>query len=152
MLALIGYLVEIARLNNRQTKPARGECNILELVAETADRWKKENPSKPLAIQTNIADAVFKLDKGLMRQIFSHLLTFASLRVTEGTVSLSASDSDDTLKIRAQSHGTKSPNKFEMDSTMLHFILTSLVNLHGGQMDDPRETEDGLLLSFSVPR
>jgi len=35
---------------------------------------------------------------------------------------------------------------------MLKFITTSLVKLHGGQMDDPQETDDGLLLKFSVSR
>jgi len=35
---------------------------------------------------------------------------------------------------------------------MLGFIITSLVKLHGGQMDDPQETDDGLLLKFSLPR
>jgi hypothetical protein len=72
--------------------------------------------------------------------------------VTEGTVSLSVSDSDTELKIRARSFGKKPADKAEMDSAMLGFILASLVKLHGGQMDDPQETEDGLLLKASLPR
>jgi len=72
--------------------------------------------------------------------------------LTEGTVSLSASDSDDALKIRVQSSGKKPIDKSEMDSAMLGFIIASLVKLHGGQMDDPQETDDGLLLRFSLPR
>jgi hypothetical protein len=39
-----------------------------------------------------------------------------------------------------------------MDSALLGFILASLIKLHGGQMDDPKETEDGFLLRFSLPR
>lgn len=152
MLALIGYLVEIARLNNGHTHLSREGANIEEVIAEATKHWTKQNEAKPLRTEMTLADPIFNVDKGQMRQIVSHLLTLASLHVTEGTVSLFASDLEDALNVRIQSHGTKSANRFEMDSTMLRFIISSLVKLHGGQMDDPQETEDGLLSRFSVPR
>jgi len=152
MLALISYLVEIARLNNGHTKLSREDASIADLITETTNRWKTQNTSKPLSVETNISNPVFNFDKAQMRQVISHMLTFASVRVTEGTVSLSASDSDDALKVRVQSNGKKPIDKSEMDSAMLGFIITSLVKLHGGQMDDPQETDGGLLLKFSLPR
>jgi K+-sensing histidine kinase KdpD/predicted HTH domain antitoxin len=152
MLALISYLVEIARLNNGQIKLSREETSMVDLITEATNRWKTQNKTKPLSVEMNFTDPVFSVDKAQMRQIISHLLTFASVRVTEGTVSLSASDSDDILKIRVQSNGKKPVDKSEMDSAMLGFISASLVKLHGGQMDDPQETDDGLLLKFSLPR
>jgi len=152
MLALINYLVEIARLNNGQMKVSRGEFDVSELIIETTERWKSQNPSKPLHTEIDITNPGFNIDRAQMNQIISYLLTFASLHVAEGTVSLSASDSDTILKVRIQSHGKKVIDKFEMDSAMLSFITTSLIKLHSGQMDDPQETEDGLLLSFSLPR
>ncbi len=152
MLALISYLVEIARLNNGHTQLSREDTNIDEIITETTNRWKTQNPSKPLTIETNLTNPVFNVDRAQTRQIISHLLSFASVRVTEGTVSLSANDSEDTLEVRVQSYGRKSIDKSEMDSAMLGFIITSLVKLHGGQMDDPQETEDGLLLKFPLPR
>lgn len=152
MLALIGYLVEIARLNNGHTKLLLEETDISEIIEETTKRWKTQYASKPLHSDLTISNPVFHVDRGHIRQVFSHLLTFASIHVTEGTVSLSASDSDDALTVRIQSNGTKSTDKFEMDVSMLRFITTSLIKLHGGQMDDPQETEDGLLLRFSLPR
>jgi hypothetical protein len=39
-----------------------------------------------------------------------------------------------------------------MDSTMFDFICSALIKLHGGSFDPPQETDDGLMLSFSVPR
>ena len=152
MLALIGYLVEIARLNNGQTQVTREETDLAEILVEAANRWKTQNPAKPLTLETNLTNPRFNVDRAQMRQIISHLLTFASLRVTEGTVSLSASDTNAELKIRAQSFGKKSADKFEMDSAMLDFIITSLVKLHGGQMADPQETDDGWLLTVTLPR
>jgi len=152
MLALISYLVEIARLNNGHTKLSREDTSMVDILTEATNRWKTQNASKPLSIEMNFTNPTFNVDKAQMRQIISHLLSFASVRVTEGTVSLSASDSDDTLKIRVQSNGKKPIDKSEMDSAMLGFIIASLVKLHGGQMDDPQETEDGLLLRFSLPR
>lgn len=152
MLALVSYLVEIARLNIGYTKLIREDINIADVITDATSRWKTQNPSKPLSIEINIANPSFNVDKVQMRQIISHLLAFASVRVTEGTVLLSASDSDNTLKVRVQSNGKKPIDKSEMDSAMLSFIIVSLVKLHGGQMDDPQETEDGLLLKFSIPR
>jgi signal transduction histidine kinase len=152
MLSLISYLVEIARLNNGHTQLSREEVSIIDIITEATNRWKTQNQTRPLSIETNFTDPIFNVDKAQMRQIISHLLSFASVRVTEGTVSLSASDTDAELKIRAQSFGKKPLDKSEMDSAMLGFILASLVKLHGGQMDDPQETEDGLLLKVSLPR
>jgi K+-sensing histidine kinase KdpD len=152
MLALISYLVEIARLNNGHTKLSREDASMVDILTEATNRWKIQNASKPLSIEMNFINPTFNVDKAQMRQIISHLLSFASVRVTEGTVSLSASDSDDALKIRVQSNGKKPIDKSEMDSAMLGFIIASLVKLHGGQMDDPQETDDGLLLRFSLPR
>ncbi len=152
MLALISYLVEIARLNVGHTKLSREDASMEELITETTNRWEKQNPTKPLSIEMNFTSPVFNFDRAQMRQIISHMLSFASVRVTEGTVSISASDSDNTLKVRVQSNGRKPIDKSEMDSAMLGFIITSLVKLHGGQMDDPQETDDGLLLKFSLPR
>jgi signal transduction histidine kinase len=152
MLALVGYLVEIARLNNGHTKLSLEEADISEIIEETTKRWKTQYASKPLHTDLIISNPAFHVDRGYIRQVFSHLLTFTSIRLTEGTVSLSANDSDGALKVRVQSNGIKSTDKFEMDVSMLHFITTSLVKLHGGQLDDPQETEDGLLLRFSLPR
>jgi K+-sensing histidine kinase KdpD len=151
MLALISYLVEIARLNNGQTQLAREQANVAEIIEETCNRWKSQNPAKPLTVEINLTDPIFTLDKTQMRQILSHLLSFASLRLTEGFVSLSASDSNADLSLRARSFGKKSADKFEMDSAMLGFILSSLVKLHGGQMDDLQETDDGWLLTVTLP-
>ena len=87
-----------------------------------------------------------------MRQIISHLLTFAAIRITEGSVSLSAGDNDQGLNVTIQSMGKKAVDKSEMDSAMLGFITASLIKLHQGSMGEPFETDDGLLLTFSLPR
>jgi len=152
MLALVSYLVEIARLNNGHTKLSPNNCDVSELITETTNRWKTQNPSTPLNVELNIANPAFQLDKERTRLIVMYLLTLASVRVTEGTVSLFANDSEDAVKIRIQSNGKKTVDKSEMDTAMILFVTTSLVKLHGGQMDNPQETNDGLALSFLLPR
>jgi K+-sensing histidine kinase KdpD len=139
-------------LNNGHLKLSRTDCDITELITEATSRWKTQNTAKPLHIETTITNPAFNVDKAQMRQIISHLLTFASIRVTEGTVLLSANDTGNTLNIKIQSNGQKARDKSEVDSSMIEFITTSLVKLHDGHMDDPHETDDGLLLSFSLPR
>jgi K+-sensing histidine kinase KdpD len=152
MLALVSYLVEIARLNNGHTKLLYVNCDISDLISEATNRWKIQNPSKPLNVELNITDPAFHLDKERIRLIITYLLALASIRVTEGTVSLFVNDSEDALNVRVQSNGKKAVDKSEMDTAMIVFVTTSLVKLHRGRISDPQETEDGLLLSFSLPR
>jgi len=152
MLALVSYLVEIARLNNGHTKLLYGDCDVSELITEVTNRWKTQNPSRPLMVEMKISDPDFHLDKERARLIIMYLLALASIRITEGTLSLFAEDSEETLNIRVQSNGKKAVDKSEMDTAMIVFVTTSLVKLHGGQMDDPQETDDGLLMRLSLPR
>jgi len=152
MLGLISNLVEIARINNGHITLAREEANIANLISEYADRWKSQNPAKPLTMDIQIDSPTFQVDFQQLRQIITHLLTFAALRLTEGSISLSASDNDQGLNVTIQSMGKKAVDKSEMDSAMHGFITSSLIKLHGGGMGEPFETDDGLLLNFSLPR
>jgi hypothetical protein len=67
-------------------------------------------------------------------------------------VLLSAQDNEAGLNVCIQSQGQKAVDKMEMDTAMLGFIIASLVKLHGGNMEEPQETEDGLLLNFFIAR
>jgi len=152
MLALLSNLVDIARLNNGQTVISRVEADLAQLIDEASERWKTQNPAKPLTTDIQLLSPTFSVDLQQMRHIINHLLTFAAIRVTEGSVSLSATDNNQGLNVTVQSNGKKAVDKSEMDSAMLTFITTSLVKLHGGKIDEPFETDDGLLLTFSLPR
>lgn len=152
MLALVSQLVEIARINKGHMNLAREERNLADSLIEITERWKNQNPSKPLTTDIQITSRTFPIDPLQLRQIINHSLTRASLRVTEGTVSLAARDEEAGLTVNIQSQGQKAADKMEMDSAMLGFIISSLVKLHGGSMEEPRETEDGLLLNFFLPR
>lgn len=152
MLTLVNNLVEMARLNNGQITLIRKECNIAELINDAANRWKTQNLAIPLSSDIAIAEPTFNADGVYLRKVIANLLTYASIRVTDGAVSLSAADDAKGLNVSIQSHGKKSRDKSEMDSAMFNFICSSLIKLHGGKADAPRETEDGILLSFSLPR
>ena len=152
MLALISQLVEIARINNGHMKLAREERNLADFLVELTERWKNLNPSKPLAADIQVSSPTFSLDALQLRQIINHALTFAALRVADGTVLLSAQDNDAGLNVCIQSTGQKAVDKMEMDTAMLGFIVASLVKLHGGNMEKPQETEAGLLQTFFIPR
>lgn len=152
MLTLISHLVEIARLNNGHTPLTCEARNLAELLLEHAERWKNQNPTKPLTTDIQIHSPIFVVDALQMRQIITHLLTLAALRVNEGQVHLSARNNDPGLHVTIQSTGRKAADKMEMDSAMLGFITASLIKLHGGTMEQPQETKDGLLLSFMIPQ
>jgi signal transduction histidine kinase len=152
MLALVSNLVDMARLNIGQINIVRAECNAIAVITEATTRWQQQNPTKPLTTETQITAPTFNADSIHLRQIIANLLTYASIRVTTGSLTLSASDDENGLRVIIQSAGEKSRDKFEMDSAMFDFVCSSLIKLHGGTMDKPQETDNGLLLAFSAPR
>lgn len=152
MLFLINSLVDMARLNIGNIQIQRVEIDMSGLLKEVSERWKIANPTKPLTAMIELSQPKFSADSNYMRQVVSSLLTYASIRVTEGALTLSANDDEHGLYINIQSAGKKSRDKSEMDSAMIDFICSSLIKLHGGKFDLPQETDDGLMLSFSVPR
>jgi signal transduction histidine kinase len=152
MLTLLSNLVEMARLNQGEITLLREECNIADLIKEAANLWGVKNSTLPLTLDIAIGAPDFNIDENRLREAITNLLTYAAIRVTEGGISLSASDDEQGAHIVIQSAGKKSRDKYEMDSAMFNFICNSLIKLHGGKADEPQETEDGLLLSFSLPR
>jgi signal transduction histidine kinase len=152
MLTLVSQLVEIARLNNRTLPFSRTENNLASLITEVTERWKIQNPTKPLTTDIQISSPTYNVDAQQMRQVITYLLAFAAIRVSDGTVSLSATEDNQVLYVTVQSTGKKAVDKSEMDSAMLGFITTGLIKMHGGTMAEPQETEDGLLLTFSLPK
>jgi len=151
MLALISQLVEIARINTGHITLAPEERNPGNFIAEITDRWKIQNPAKPLTSDIQLSSPTIRMDVLQLRQIIAHSLTFAAIRITEGTIHLTARDDDKRLNITVQSTGKKPADKMEMDTAMLDFIIPSLAKLLGGTAEEPQERDDGLMLSFSLP-
>lgn len=151
MLALISQLVEIARINNGNIKLVPEERNPENFLGEITDRWKIQNPAKPLTTDIQLSFPAIRMDVLQMRQLVVHSLTFAAIRISEGTLHLTARDNDKGLNITVQSTGTKANDKMEMDTAMLSFIIPSLVKLLGGSAEEPQERDEGLLLNFSLP-
>lgn len=152
ILGLISNLVDIARLNIGHITLALTESDIEILIRDAAERWQTQNATKPLATDYHIAVPLFKVDPQQFRYIITHLLNFAAVKITEGTLTLSATDNDQGLNVTVQSIGKKGADKMEMDSAMLGFLSSSLIKLHGGKISEPQETDTGLLLTFSMPR
>jgi K+-sensing histidine kinase KdpD len=152
MLVLINNLVEMARLNNGELTLKREEFNMAHLIEDVADRWKLLHAEFPVELNLSIVEPMFNVDTNYMRNVISNLLTYAAFRVTEGSISISASGDAAGMKAVIQSKGNKSRDKQEMDSAMLGFICASFIKLHGGTMEELQETEDGVALSFSLPR
>jgi K+-sensing histidine kinase KdpD len=152
MLFFVNSLVDMARLNIGQINLKRAETDIAALLKETVERWQIANPTKKAGVALNISAPMFAVDSVYMKQAVTFLLSYAAMRVTEGDLTFSAQDDENGLRVTVQSAGKKSRDKFEMDSAMYDFVCASLIKLHGGKMDEPQETEDGLLLTFSLPR
>jgi K+-sensing histidine kinase KdpD/predicted HTH domain antitoxin len=152
MLVLLNNLVDMARLNNGYTKLSLDECDMINLIGKAAERWQTQNPTKILTTEINVSISIFNVDEARLSQVITNLLTYAAIRVTEGSLTLSAKEDESDLNITIQSLGQKSRDKSEMDSAMLGFISSALIKLHGGKTETIEETEGGMLIRFSIPR
>jgi len=152
MLVVMNNLVDMARLNNGHIKLSLDEFDMVNLIGKAAERWQAQNPAKILTSEINVSRAIFKVDDARVSQIITNLLTYAAIRVTEGSLTLSAKEDAENLNIIIQSFGEKARDKSEMDSAMLEFISTALIKLHGGRIEPIEETENGILIRFSIPR
>ncbi len=152
MLMLINHIVDMARLNIGHIQPHLAEANLANAIQEAVEKWQPANPSKPVTVLMQISNPVFVADALYIKQVVTSLLNYAAMRITEGALSLSAQDDENGLSVTIQSAGKKSRDKYEMDSAMFDFVCSGLLKLHGGSMAEPQETEDGLLIEFSLPR
>ncbi|MBI5963359.1 MAG: hypothetical protein HY863_07795 [Chloroflexi bacterium] len=151
MLAVMNNLVDMARLNNGYTKLSLDECDMTNLIGKAAERWQAQNPTKILTTEISVSTSIFHVDDIRLSQAITGLLTYAAIRVTTGSLTLSAREDANGLNFSIQSSGEKSRDKSEMDSAMLGFISTALIKLHDGKMEAIDETEDGMLIRFSLP-
>jgi K+-sensing histidine kinase KdpD len=152
MLLLINNLVDMARLNIGHVNLRRAEVDMAALLKEAAEKWQATTPAKKVTLDINLPQPTFSVDNLHMRSVVSSLLSYAAVRVTEGSILLTARNTEDDLQVTIQSAGKKALDKAELDSAMYDFVCAALIKLHGGKMDPPQETDDGLLLHFSLPR
>ena len=151
MLALVGNLVDMARLNNGEIVLTLEEFESVSLINNVADQWRLQNPAKELIRSINITHPTFKVDAGRFQQLVFSMLNLTAIRITEGSVNLTIDADNSFLNFSIQSAGEKSRDKFEMDSAMHKFIGASLIKLHGGKTNSIEETENGMLVNFSLP-
>jgi signal transduction histidine kinase len=153
MLALVNNLIDMARLNNGSLKIEPASGDLLQTLADSANRWKSQNPAKELQTEININAPVFAFDPARLRQIIGGLLTYAANHVAEGgRVILRATDDDRNIFFEFSSSGEKARDKYELDLAMLGFICRGLIGLHGGNLKIGQDTGAGITLSFTLPR
>jgi K+-sensing histidine kinase KdpD len=162
LLSLISMLVDVARLNKGAVRLSLKRTDFGELVAQTAARWRDQNPSRELDADLRrptpvgkapVHSPALQLDPARMKQAISGALTYAALHVAEGgRLSLTAIDDPARVAVSIESRGSRDPAMPELDLTMLRFINRSLIRLHGGEIEEIGNTEGGASLRFWLPR
>lgn len=162
LLTLISMLVDIARLNKGGDHLSLKRTDFGELLAQTAARWRDQNPSRELETdlrppapmgKAHVHLPGLQLDPARMKQAVSGALTYAALHVAEGgTVSLTASEDPERVTVSIASQGSRNPAMPELDLVMLRFLNRALIRLHGGDLEEIGNTEGGASVRFWLPR
>jgi len=153
LLTLISMLVDIARLNKGSVHLSTVQQDLGQVLEQTAERWKAQNPSRKLETGLRLDSPALQLDPARMKQALSGVLTYASLHVAEaGTVHLAASEDAGRVTVSVESRGSRDPAMPELDLVMLRFINRSLIRLHGGALEEIEDLAGGVTVVFWLPK
>jgi signal transduction histidine kinase len=153
LLSLISMLVDIARLNKGALHLSLDEVDLVELLNQSARRWRARNPTRELTTTIALSSPVLQLDLSRMKQLLAGALTFSAIHVTEGgTLRLNADADDQRATVFIESRGSRDPAMPELEAQMLRFINGSLVRLHGGDLTVSDNPGGGVTVHFWLPR
>jgi signal transduction histidine kinase len=153
MLWLTNNLIDMSRLSTGEIRIEMGEGDLTQTFADSANRWKTQNPAKSLQTSIALGESDFIFDGARMRQVISGLLTYAANHVAEGgTVSLRVRENGSFVEAEIESSGEKARDRYEMDLAMIGFICRGLIGLHGGELTLGDDSGSGLCLRFTLPK
>jgi signal transduction histidine kinase len=153
LLSLISMLVDIARLNKGSIRLSPTETDFAGLLAESAARWREQNPGHELQTQIELGPEALRLDAARMEQLIAGALTYCALQVAEGeTIRMAVAEDIGSITVSIESHGSRDRAMPELDATMLRFINRSLARLHGGDLEENEDPEAGARLRFWLPK
>ncbi len=154
-LNLINGLIDVARSNRQEKIVSLKETDIEQMVAQSLAQWKKFNPSieTQLDYQVISNNRMFNADEQINRQVISGFVSLVALHCESGAnLSIIVTETPELIQFTFTSKGVKARHPSELDREMLGYIGRSLVELQNGEILQAVETDDGAIISYSLPK
>ncbi len=154
-LTLMNGLIDIARLNRKETKYKLDEVEIQGAFEESLAQWKKFHPSRDAHIETLIStnSATLQADEQLLRQIISIFISYVS-EFTEADTSITILVAEEAggFVFTFTSIGTKAKQPAELDLELNGYLGRAFVELNGGEILNAEENDRGAEIQFMLPK
>jgi len=154
-LTLVNGLIDMARINSNEKDVNPRELNLEQVIGLGLAQWKKFSPGSNVQVEIRIANpaATVRADEQLIRQVVHGFIAFvAQYCEAETKVTVSAEEEPGWAILTFTSTGKKARQPSEMDIEMLGYVGRAFVELHGGQMRQAIETDQGAIIQFCLPK
>ncbi len=169
LTGLIESLLDAARVESGGIKFQPEECSPAREISELADTYRKQNSCDRINVDVERLPDCFRMDVGLMRQVFSNLISNALTYTGEATqVWIQGKESvEGGIEVTVRDEGPGIPKaevgrlfeRFYRASTSTGiagtgiglFMAETLVGLHGGKIDVLSDESKGSEFTVFLP-
>jgi signal transduction histidine kinase len=154
-LTRMNGLIDIARINRHEIELDINEVNIEQLIGQSRIQWEKFNPDTAIQTEYRIltSSITVHVDEQLVRQIISGFFAYvAQYCEAKAKVTVTIEEEPDWLVLTFASAGTKAQKRSEMDLEMLGYVNRACVELHGGEIRQAEENDEGAMIQMTLPK
>lgn len=154
-LVFMNGLVEMARINRGEKLLNLMEYEIQSLVEQGITEWQKLYPAKVVQFEytTHLQRTLLRVDGNQMRQVIQSLLAYVVEFVdSPSKVTIQMEEEPGWVVTTIQSTGKKSRVTSQLDLDMHGFISRAYIERHHGELRTQVENDDGVTVSFALPR
>jgi signal transduction histidine kinase len=154
-LARMNGLIDIARINCHEKEYYAKDVNIEQLIEQSQAQWEKFNPDSDTQTDYRIltSSTILHADEQLIRQIISGFVAYvAQYCEAKAKVTVTVEEDPNWLVLTFASAGTKAQRLSEMDLEMLGYVNRACVELHGGEIRQAEENDEGAIIQITLPK
>jgi signal transduction histidine kinase len=154
-LTRMNGLIDIARINRHEIELDINEVNIEQLIGKSRIQWEKFNPDTGIQTEYRILTSSITVhgDEQLIRQIISGFVAYvAQYCDAKAKVTVTVEEEPNWLVLTFASVGTKAQKPSEMDLEMFGYVNRACVELHGGEIRQAEENDEGAIIQLTLPK
>ena len=152
-LTLLNGLIDIARINQHEKELSLKETDIEQLLVQGLALWKKFHPGTEIQPEYQVQTTLKTIcaDELMIRQVISSVTAFVAQYCEPAEkVIISVTEQPDCFLFNFTAKGPKARQPSELDRELFGCINRTLIELHGGEIRQAEETDDGAVLQFSL--
>jgi len=153
-LTMINALVDMARLGRGERDLTLEAHPVDYVLQQTISEWqRKYHKENAVEISFSSPDIQIEADEITIRQGLQQWISYVNEFVQQDAkIEISVQDRPQGCLFTIQSIGKKLQPPPDCDLTMYGFVAQKVLELHHGELQQLKETEQGAFVQFSLPK